>query len=217
MKSSEIILIDSAATRVQAAKAVAAGKIIAFRTDTFYGLGVDPFNRVALRAVKRLKGREADKPLLVIISDAGEADRFVAEKSPAFEALRTHHWPGPLTLVAGARLEVPEELTARTNTIGVRLPNDERVCEFVRLCGGALTATSANRAGKPPAQTAEQVVNYFTEGDVLVIDSGEAHGNEPSTVIDVSSSIARLIREGAIPRRMLEQTLHTMNVKLIKG
>ncbi len=199
---------------MRAAEQIANGGVVAFRTDTFYGLGVNPFNRDALHKVNQLKGREADKPLLVIISDASEAERFVSERSSAFETLRAHHWPGPLTIVARARREIPEELTANTGTIGVRLPDDESVREFVRACGGALTATSANPAGMPPAQTAVEAANHFPESDLLVIDGGRAQSDKPSTFVDVTEQAARLIREGLITRHELEQTLRSISVKL---
>ena len=117
------------------------------------------------------------------------------------------HWPGPLTLIGGARPEVPVELTAGTRTIGVRLPDDENVRSLVRACGGALTATSANVSGQPPARTAKEVENYFPEGIDLIIDGGEVTATEPSTVLDLSGPKARLIREGAISARSLGELL----------
>lgn len=210
-----MILINSAQARVRAAEHIANGGIIAFRTDTFYGLGVDPFNREALHKVNQLKGREAHKPLLIIISDASEAERFISERSGCFETLRAHHWPGPLTIVARARRELYTELTANTGTIGVRLPDDDSVREFVHHCGGALTATSANPAGIPPAQTALEVANYFPKSELLVIDGGQAHSDQPSTVVDVTGPTTRLIREGIITRHELEQTLRSINTEIV--
>ena len=209
-----MVLVDSAEARARAAEHIANGGVVAFRTDTFYGLGADPFNRDALCAVKQLKGREADKPLLVIISDASEAERFMAERSSLCETLCAQHWPGPLTIVVRARREVPEELTADTGTVGVRLPDDEVVRDFVRACGGALTATSANPAGRPPARTAVEAANYFSESDLLVIDSGQARSDKPSTVVDVTGRTTRLIREGLVTRHTLEQTLCSLNTRL---
>ncbi|HEX8457198.1 MAG TPA: L-threonylcarbamoyladenylate synthase [Pyrinomonadaceae bacterium] len=203
-----MILKDSQETREHAAALVKAGGLISFRTDTFYGLGADPFNREALGRLLALKGREDGKPILLVIADATEVTRFNARGGRLFDALSARHWPGALTLVVGARPELPEELTAGTGTIGLRLPADEDVRELLRACGGALTATSANRAGEPPARTATEAAGAFPEGLALIIDGGAARLEAPSTVLDVSGDDeARLIREGAVSWRVLQETI----------
>jgi L-threonylcarbamoyladenylate synthase len=194
-------------TRELAALTIAAGGVLAFRTDTFYGLGADPFNPTALRKIYALKGREEGKPLLVIISDTAMIERLIAAQSKLFEAVAARHWPGPITLVGKACLDIPQELTAGTGTIGVRLPDDDAVRDFVRAMGGALTATSANPSGTPPARTATEVAGYFPTVLDLIIDTGPANGGLPSTVLDASGPTARLIREGAVTRAELEATL----------
>jgi len=195
---------DNEPTRSEAARIITGGGVIAFRTDTFYGLGADPFNRAAIARIKELKGREDRKPILLLISDADEVDRFI-EQSSFFKLIAMGKWPAPLTLIGVSRPEVPIELTAGTKSLGVRLPDDEDVRALVRACGGALTATSANVSGQPPARTAKEVENYFPEGIDLIIDGGEATATEPSTVLDLSGTEARLIREGAISREELKE------------
>ncbi|MGH9942858.1 MAG: L-threonylcarbamoyladenylate synthase [Pyrinomonadaceae bacterium] len=202
-----IVLSDTVETRARAATLIAEGKVVAFLTDTFYGLGVDPFNPRAIGRLKAVKGREDNKPILVIVSDLSVAERLVAEKTEAFKSLVAAHWPGPLTLVARARAEVPPDLTAQTGTIGVRLPADEAVREFLRACGGALTATSANPAGLDPARTASEVSSYFSEGLALIVDGGATRAAQPSTVVDVCGEAARLIREGELSWEELRITL----------
>ena len=209
-----MISMDSAETRERAGEVIAAGGVIAFRTDTFYGLGADPFNRDALRAIKALKGRDDGKPILVVIGDASEAERFIAGRTRLFEFISERHWPGALTLVVTARHDAPEELTAGSGTIGVRLPDDDEARDLVRACGGALTATSANLAGEPPARTAREVARSFPTGLHLIVDGGEARGLRPSTVLDVSGTIPRLIREGAVSRRQLQETLKAIGAEL---
>ena len=204
----------NAETLKRAAQIVADGGIIAFRTDTFYGLGADPFRRDALRALNLLKGRE-DKPILVVISEHKVAESFIENKSRLFKALADAHWPGPLTIVAEARREVPEELTAGTGTVGVRLPVDAQVRALVKECGGALTATSANPAGAPPAGTAEEVALYFQTGLGLIIDDGAAITDRPSTVVEVKDNQARLIREGLITKEELLPTLEAVGAVLV--
>jgi L-threonylcarbamoyladenylate synthase len=116
--------------------------------------------------------------------------------------------------VAKASAEAPDLLTAGTGTIGVRLPADEAARRLVRDCGGALTATSANRAGRPPARTAAEAADYFPTGLALVIDGGATRAELPSTVLDVTGESPRLIREGAVSRAELAATLSPLNLQL---
>ncbi len=201
------ILKDSPQTRQLAKSVIARGGVMAFLTDTFYGLGADPFNRGALQRINALKGREEGKPILVVLSDRAEAERFILSRSELFEAVSRKHWPGALTLVVKARREVPEELTGGSGTVGLRLPFDESVRELVRSCGGALTATSANPAGEEPARTAAEVDGYFPQLLDLIVDAGVAQSLAPSTVLDTSGPVPRLIREGALSARQLQETL----------
>jgi L-threonylcarbamoyladenylate synthase len=217
----KLILRDGPEARRRAARLVARGGLIAFRTDTFYGLGVEPFNAGALHALNELKGREG-KPILVLVSDERYAGRFLQDMSEVFHALSKRFWPGALTLVGAARAEVPELLTAGTGTIGVRLPEDEDARAIVRQCGGALTATSANPSGQPPARTAFEAAQYFARYFAryfkdtlgLILDGGESRTDRPSTVLDVSGATPRLIREGLVTRAELEQELHRIGLKL---
>ncbi|HEX7722988.1 MAG TPA: L-threonylcarbamoyladenylate synthase [Pyrinomonadaceae bacterium] len=182
----------------RAFEAISRGGVIAFRTDTLYGLGADPFNREAVRRIKQLKGREENKPILIIISDYDQLHRFIDDVSPAFELLAKHFWPGALTLIGRASEGIPEEITAGTKSVGVRLPDDDRVRVIVRSCGGALTATSANPSHVAPAGSAREVHSYFSEAIDLIIDDGAVESELPSTVVDVSGAEPRLIREGVI-------------------
>jgi len=199
-----LICEDGPESREAAAEVVRAGGVIAFRTDTFYGLGADPLNRDAVRKIRDLKGREDDKPILVLISDLSELSRFTIEPIDTDKANSVLQkaielfWPGPLTLVTRARADLPTELTAGTETIGLRLPADDPVRTLVRACGGALTATSANLSGQPPAVSAAQVQSYFTEGLDLIVDGGDAVSTEPSTVLEVTGLHPRVIRRGVI-------------------
>ena len=202
-----MILRDSQETRERAAALVKAGSVIAFRTDTFYGLGADPFNRDALRQLRALKRRDDGKPILLVISDASEVARFSPRLGKLFDALCARHWPGALTLVVRAHADLPTELTAGTGTIGLRLPADEAVRALVRACGGALTATSANLAGEPPARAAGEVLRSFPTELALIIDGGVTQTEEASTVLDVSGDEARLLREGVVSWRVLEETI----------
>jgi L-threonylcarbamoyladenylate synthase len=201
-----LIYPDSPEARERAARITAGGGLVAFRTDTFYGVGADPFNDAALELINTIKGRDG-KPILVLAADAASAERLIVEKTRTFELLAARHWPGALTLVASARAEVPELLTAGTGTVGVRLPDDAPARAIAQACGGLLTATSANPAGRTPARTAAEVAAYFPEGLGLIIDGGTTRMELPSTVVDVTGSAPRLIREGVVTRAELEETL----------
>jgi len=202
-------MIDSQSidSNQKAAEVISRGGVIAFRTDTFYGLGADPFNQDAVRAIKQLKGREDNKPILIVVSDYEQVSRFISSITRTFEVLAHQLWPASLTLIGTARSELSPEITAGTKTVGVRLPNDDRVRLLVRTCGGALTATSANPSHEAPATTARQVHEYFADAIDLIIDDGEAQTDRPSTVVDVSQDAPRLIREGVIPWSVIIEEL----------
>ena len=190
-----------------AGETITRGGIIAFRTDTLYGLGVDPFNTDAIHKLKQLKGREEGKPILIVISERDQLARFIKEPSAAFNHLAKTFWAGPLTLIGKANESVPRDITAGTETVGVRLPDDDRVRALVSACGSALTATSANPSTLAPARNAQTVDDYFGEAIDLIVDDGEAKTDRPSTVVDVSGSEAKLIREGVLLWREIEKEL----------
>ena len=187
------------------AELIASGGLIAFRTDTFYGLGADPFNIAALRRIRELKGREDDKPILLLVSDAEQLERLIMQRSAMFDAAAAEFWPGPLTIIGNATDELPQEITSGTGTVGVRLPAADNVRKFVRECGGALTATSANPSGREPARSAKEVAAYFTTGLDRIVDGGEVGATEPSTVLDATTTPPRVVREGAISRATIER------------
>ena len=201
-----MIVADSRSTREAAAQVISGGGLIAFRTDTFYGLGANPLNLVAVARIKKLKDRE-DKPILLLLSDEHQVDRFIAERSTTFLTVAKRFWPGPLTIVGKAVNGLPEALTAGGETIGVRLPEDQGVRDLLRVCGGALTATSANVSGEPPAVSAAEAKAYFPEGLDLILDGGQVTATHASSVLDLSNSKPQLIREGAISRAELNELL----------
>jgi len=203
---STVILEYSANALKQASQIVAGGGVIAFRTDTFYGLGANPFNSSAVKRIRDLKGREDDKPILVLISDAEQVNRLLEKRSTAFDELASRGWPGALTIIGEASLELPNELTAGTKTVGLRLPDDDKVRALVGACGGALTATSANPSGEFPARTAEDVSRYFGERIDLIVDGGKTEVDQPSTVVDASAGELKLVREGIIPWVQIQTT-----------
>ena len=213
-----MIIAQSKETFARSADTIARGGVIVFRTDTFYGLGADPFNAAAVQKVKDLKGREGDKPILVLISDVDQLGRLIENRSAAFDELAKHFWPGALTIIGEATSQLPSELTASTKSVGVRLPDDETVRALVRACGGALTATSANPAGEPPARSAAEALKYFGESVDLILEGGATKTDRPSTVVDTTSAgnaglspaglaEVRLVRQGAIAWTEIQSAL----------
>ena len=200
------VLTDGEKAALRASAVIRRGGLLAFRTDTFYGIGTDPFNPEAVGRIDELKGREG-KPVLVLVSDRAWAERLTESRGRLFDILSERFWPGPLTLVLAADPRLPEALTAGTGTVGVRYADDERLCRFVEACGGVLTATSANRSGDPPARSVREVLEAFPAGLELIVDGGETAAEKPSSVVDVSGVEARLIREGALAWREIRQAL----------
>lgn len=210
---SDLIYPNDVETRERASRIIASGGIIAFRTDTFYGLGANPFDPLALERLNELKGREG-KPILVLLGRLSVAERFVAGADKIFHHLADRFWPGALTLVAKARPELPQTLTAGTGSIGVRLPEDVDARALVKTCGGALTATSANPSARPPAREASEAADYFGRSLDLIVDGGAAKTDRPSTVLDVSRTPALLIREGVVTQTALAASLKEIGVGL---
>jgi L-threonylcarbamoyladenylate synthase len=194
-----------------AAGIVHGGGVIAFPTETFYGLGACPFDARAVQRIFDLKGRSfRSAPILVLIRSRADLVALVSEITPAAERLMEACWPGPLTLVFHAAAAVPSVLTAGTGTIGVRLPAHPDVQRLLEAVGGPLTGTSANRSGGPPATTAEDVVRAFGDGVDAILNGGPTPGGLPSTVVDTTVDPPRLLREGRVPTASLRSVINSM-------
>jgi L-threonylcarbamoyladenylate synthase len=188
------------------------GGIVAIPTETFYGLGVNPFDEEAVDRLLRVKGRGDGKPILVLIGSLEQLPCVTRIVSPVARILIDAFWPGPLTLLFPALPSLPDNLTAGTGMVGVRLSSCEPLVELLRRIG-PLTGTSANRTGRPPAQTARMVEEELGHDVDAIIDAGSTAGGLPSTVIDVRQPI-RVIREGAVTRQMIQNVLQTHGISL---
>ena len=177
---------------------VRAGGVIAYPTDTFYGLGADPGNRDAVRKLFTIKGRKTDQAILLLLSDRSEVAAWVSAVTPSAERLMDRFWPGPLTLVFPAAAHVLPELTGGGGTIGLRVPGNGVTRDLIRSLGTALTGTSANRSGGRDLRTADEVMAEVGDRVDLVLDGGTAAGGLPSTVVDVTCEPPRIIRQGII-------------------
>jgi L-threonylcarbamoyladenylate synthase len=191
----------------RAAGVVRRGGVIAFPTDTFYGLGCDPFNRDAVRHVYEIKQRDRDKPLLLIIASAAALARLTVDPPDGLHTVTSHFWPGPLTVVLKAAAALPPELTAQTGTVGLRLPAYEPARHLASYAGEAITATSANLSGGDNLASADAVVAELGDRVDLILDAGRLPAGAPSTVLDLVSQPPRLLREGGVSRTSLERVL----------
>lgn len=180
----------------QVASDLASGAIVAFPTDTFYGLAVDPRDERAVARLYALKGRSAASALTLIAADAEQAAQ-AALFGPVARRLAERWWPGPLTIVAEAQPVIPSSTLAGGRTVGVRVPDHAVARGIARAFGFCITATSANLSGQPPAMSASDVSASLPDVDLLV-DAGAAPGGAPSTIVDATTDDVRLVRAGAI-------------------
>ena len=178
------------------------GGIIAYPTETFYGLGVKFDMPDALKRLYGLKKRPHDKAMPVIIGDSRLLSEVVDEEwlkniPLTAQSLMDEHWPGPLTLLFPAKDGLSEHLTAGTGRIAVRVPGESFALCLAKKAGFPITATSANLSGMPPAENAEMVKKYFDGGIDMLIDGGQTAGGTPSTIVDVTKDVPVIIRRGA--------------------
>jgi L-threonylcarbamoyladenylate synthase len=196
----------------QVASVLQRSGLVAIPTETFYGLGVNPFDARAVDRLRAVKGREDAKPILVLVASINDLSAFVEQVPPAASLLIEGFWPGPLTILFPARASLPHALTAGTGLVGLRVSSCRPLCELLTRVG-PLTGTSANRAGAAPARTAEAVQQAFGDAVDLILDAGPTPGGLPSTVVDAHHSL-RIVREGAIERSVIEARLHQRGFSL---
>jgi L-threonylcarbamoyladenylate synthase len=182
------------------------GGVIAFPTDTAYGLGADPYNDGAVRRIFELKGRPETKPILLLVNSVAMA-RSISILSERALALAKRFWPGPLTMILPAREAVPEFVTAGTGTVGIRWPNAAFALRLVDALNQPITATSANRSGMPASVTAAEVCAQFGDTIDVVVDGGVLPARGGSTLLDLTATPARILREGPIAEAELSEML----------
>ncbi len=184
-----------------------AGGVVAFPTETYYGLAVDPFNQAALSRLFALKGRSPDKPVLLIVDNPSHLSSLVMEIPPAFTILMQKFWPGPLTLVFPGVASLPEMLIGYRGTIGARVSSHPVARQLVRGFGRPITATSANLSGHPAAVTASGVLDQLGSEVDAVLDGGETPGGQGSTILGYQEGKVCLLRAGVIPFAQIEAVL----------
>jgi len=178
--------------------------VIAYPTDTFYGLGVKCYAPDAVSRIHRIKKRKGLKPLPIIIADINSVEILATEIPAIFWIIAKKFWPGPLTLVLKASSRLPEELLASSGKVGVRVPDMEWLRALIRRTKFPITATSANISGEGEVIRVNRVIDIFNGQVDLIVDGGKTPGTKPSTLVDLTSERPKVIREGAIPGTMLK-------------
>jgi L-threonylcarbamoyladenylate synthase len=179
------------------------GGVVAFPTDTLYGLAADPGSAEAVDRVLALKGRAAAKTIALVAADLAQVERISVLTMIARHAA-AQFWPGPLTIMVRAKPGLVPATIGPDGLVGVRVPDHDVAVALARACGHALTATSANRSGHQATADPDEVAAALPDLDLLV-DAGKAPGGRPSTLVDLSGDVPRLVRAGAIPwDRVLE-------------
>ncbi len=181
--------------------------VMAYPTDTFYGLGASAYSERAVQKIYLLKQRERGRPLSVVISGIDMAENVAALLPPAFWQLSQAFWPGPLTLVIKARPLFPPEMLGPGGSLALRLPDVPWLLDLVRLTNIPVTATSANISGEKEIDSGHEVVKAFMGKVDLIVDGGTTPGGLASTVVDLTADRPRILREGAVPREHLMRYL----------
>jgi L-threonylcarbamoyladenylate synthase len=187
-----------AQTLLPAVEALRSGGVVAFPTETFYGLAVDPRSARAVARIVELKQRLPDRPLPLIAADVDQVRAHAGVMTPLAERLAAGAWPGPLTLIIPASRDLFEGAHLSAGTIGVRVPADSIARALAAAFGHPITSTSANLSGQPPASAADDVLATFGDGVDVLIDAGPTPGGPPSTIVDATGDRPILVRDGAM-------------------
>jgi len=200
------------AVLAQAAYILANGGLVAFPTETVYGLGANGLDAQAVAGIFQAKGRPSDNPLILHIADDSDVLRLVAKVPANAKALMDRYWPGPLTLVMERKPVVPDRVTGGLDTVAVRLPDSVIARELIRLAQVPVAAPSANLSGRPSPTTAQAVMADMTGRIQAIIDGGPCTIGVESTVVDCTTPVPTLLRPGGITLEMLEETLGEIEI-----
>ena len=200
--------IISKQTELRAAAALLqAGRLVAVPTETVYGLAGNGLDETAVEQIYEVKGRPAVKPLSLMVPDESAMERYCEAVPPQAHALARRFWPGPLTIVLKAKDLVPEIVRAGGETVGLRCPDHPMTLELLRLARVPFAAPSANPSGEESPKTARQVEKYFDGKIAAIVDGGPCGLGKESTLIEMSHSPYRILRQGALPREEIADAL----------
>jgi L-threonylcarbamoyladenylate synthase len=191
----------------RAAESILSGGVVAIPTESFYGLAVNPTDIKAINRLFDVKKRRDDQPILILIPSVEHLDQYVIHVPEIARQLMNDFWPGGLTLIFEAKPNLPQELTAGTGKIGVRLSSHPVPTALAQAVDGPITGTSANISGQPACSSAKEVLQNLGEEVDLILDGGETAGGKGSTVLDVSVDPPVLVREGMVSREQIRKCL----------
>jgi L-threonylcarbamoyladenylate synthase len=189
----------------KAAELIAAGDIVAFPTETVYGLGGDAMDPQAIKKIFAVKGRPSDNPLIVHICEIGQTGLLAREIPPMAHRLMEAFWPGPFTVVLKKQLDVPDAVTGGLDTVAVRMPHNMIARDIIKASGVLVAAPSANLSGRPSPTRAEHVWDDLHDLIPLIINGGECSVGVESTVCDVQGEVPILLRPGGITAEMIKK------------
>lgn len=181
----------------KAAELIKAGGIVAFPTETVYGVGTNAFDEEAVKKIYEIKNRPKNKPLPILLAESSQVKSVVAKISRKAEELMKKFWPGPLTIVFEKSIKVPNIISAGLHTVGVRIPDHKVIQELIKASGVPIVATSANKSGEQAPKDAQEVEKSLKEID-LILDGGKTELGIPSTVVDATKEPPEVLREGSI-------------------
>lgn len=203
MAVTEIIRIDPKEPHAEdierAVSFLSDGRVIAYPTETIYGLGADVMNRKAVKRIFDLKARDFGLPISILVADITMLRDVVSDIPDVALALMRKFWPGALTILFHASSLIPKGLVTNTGKVGIRISSHPVAAAIVEKFGHPITTTSANLSGFPPSLSVKHIQKYFDERIPCIVDSGECEPSRGSTVVDITEETMRVIRDGAIP------------------
>jgi L-threonylcarbamoyladenylate synthase len=203
----------------EAGKVIKNGGLVAFPTETVYGLGGDALNRESSKKIYAAKGRPSDNPLIIHIADMEHLGRIVSSIPDSADKLSRAFWPGPLTMIMKKSAEVPYETTGGLDTVAVRMPSHEIARKFIEKAGGYIAAPSANLSGKPSPTNAKYVAQDMMGRIDMIIDAEGVEIGLESTIVDLTGDVPMILRPGFITQHMLSKVVGEvdMDVTIIDG
>ncbi len=194
------------------------GKLLAFPTDSVYGIGGDPISSIVVEKLYTIKYRDRNKGFLLLVSDIEEASK-VAEFNDVAKILAEKYWPGQLTLILKKRAQniIPPEVTANQDTIGLRVPDNQIVLEILKMLKlkgkfGGIIGTSANYSGEEPSISGAEVSKTFLGTIDLIIDSGASKSKMPTTIVDCTQNKIKFLRIGVIDETSINEFLKSKGI-----
>jgi len=206
----EILKLENASLEYAleyAVRLILNGKVVALPTDTFYGLGTDPFNLAAVSEIFRIKRRLADRPIPLLVDSIDQAADLAQNPPKLFFTLAEKFWPGALTLVVPASAQIPLKVTANTGKVGLRWPLAPFVVALIAAAGRPLTGTSANLSDRESCSTADEVDCQIGDVLPLILDGGLTRGGLASTVVELTGETGRIVRQGGVSESELKEYL----------